>query len=51
MRMNDFNESTLAEFVSATFGVDKNEFSKCLHYFGDGQGNCTRRLYWNCPDC
>ncbi|MBN4075756.1 MAG: hypothetical protein COA71_13210 [SAR86 cluster bacterium] len=47
-RMND---KELSEFVEKYFNVDAETFEKCVNYFGDGQGNCTYRYQFNCPDC
>lgn len=51
VRDNSMSESDLGDFVSGVFGVDKEEFLKCLHYFGQTDGTCVPRQYWNCPYC
>ena len=45
------NDSELGDFVSSIFDIEKESFEKCLHYFGDGNGNCNPRQFWNCANC
>jgi hypothetical protein len=50
-RNEKMSDAELAEFVAHTFGADKDEFEKCLHWFGTMDGTCTKRPHYNCPYC
>jgi len=39
----------MADLVHETFGTDRDTFKRTYHGFGDGQGNCWHRPYFNCP--
>ncbi len=49
VRNERFNDSMLGDFVAEHFGIDKDAFLRRYHYFGNGNGGCTYRPYFNCP--
>lgn len=49
MRVSKMNEREFLKLISSIFGLDEKEFEKSYHSFGDGQGHCVSRLFWNCP--
>jgi len=48
-KAGNLSDDEVAEFVSSTFGVEKDWFKAVYHKFGDGNGKCTSRPYYNCP--
>lgn len=45
------DDVALSKFVGRFFGVDDGVFIKCLHKFGQADGTCFDRPYFNCPWC
>ncbi|EMF7413155.1 hypothetical protein ACWOUW_004294 [Vibrio vulnificus] len=49
LQASRMSESELFDIISQIFGVDVEEFRGTYHAFGDAQGNCIPRQFWNCP--